>query len=136
VVQIYQNLTTGNQKLVAQFSGQKHDTVENWLRVLSDIRNICAHHGRLWNRAFVSPPILPAGMFRFPPQATRYAAQAAVIVVFLRHFYPDARWISRVSALMDETPEVDTAAVGFPASWKHDPFWGLPPPDVDPACHI
>ena len=133
---IYQNLTTANQKQIAQFSGQKYDTIENWLRVLSDIRNICAHHGRLWNRAFVSPPILPAGMLRYPPHPTRYAAQAAVIVALLRHFYPDTRWMNRVVALMDETPEVDPAAMGFSSSWKNDPFWGLPPPEMDPACYI
>lgn len=133
---IYQNLTTANQKLVAQFSGQKYDTIENWLRVLSDVRNICAHHGRLWNRAFVSLPSLPAGMLRYPADPTRFAAQAAVIASMLRHFYPETRWMERVVALMDATPEADPAAMGFHGSWRYDPFWRLPPPDLDPACHI
>jgi abortive infection bacteriophage resistance protein len=133
---IYQNLTTANQKLVAQFSGQKFDTVENWLRVLSDIRNICAHHGRLWNRAYVSPPIILAGMLRYPLHQTRFAAQAAVIMAMLRHFYPDNHWVRRVAALMDATPEIDPIAMGFHSSWKYDPFWGLPPQDIDPACYI
>lgn len=133
---IYQNLTTANQKLVSQFYGQKYDTVENWLRALSDIRNICAHHGRLWNRAFVTPISFPTGLIRYPLDPTRFAAQAAVIVSLLRHFYPDTRWMLRVAALMDANPEADPTAMGFPPSWKHDPLWGLSQPDIDPACHI
>lgn len=133
---LYQQLTTANQKLIAQFYGEKYDTVENWLRVLSDVRNICAHHGRLWNRAFVAVPVLPSGLLRFPVAPARFAAQAAVIVAMLRHFYPETRWMQRVAALMDATPEADPAAMGFHASWKHDLHWGLPQPDIDPACHI
>jgi abortive infection bacteriophage resistance protein len=133
---IYQHLTTANKKLVAQFSGQKYDTLENWLRVLSDIRNICAHHGRLWNRAFVSPPLLPPGILRYPVVPARFAAQATVIVALLRHFYPDTGWMQRVAALIENTPEADPTAMGFPASWQHDRFWGLKMPDDDPACHI
>ncbi len=133
---IYQNLTTANQKVVAQFSGQKYDTFENWLRVLTDVRNICAHHGRLWNRAFVTLPVLPAGLLRYQADPTRFAGQAVVIVALLRQFYPETRWMHRVAALMDESPEVDPAAMGFPASWRYDPFWGLPSPDIDPVCFI
>lgn len=133
---IYQNLTTANQKQIAQYSGQKYDTLENWLRVLSDIRNICAHHGRLWNRAFVSPPLMPTGMLQYRLQPTRYAAQVAVIVALLRHFYPDTRWLNRIASLMGETPEADPVAMGFHPSWRHDPFWGLPSPNIDPACYI
>src|SRR3546814_20148535 len=28
------------------------------VRHVTDIRNICAHHGRLWNRGFLAPPKL------------------------------------------------------------------------------
>src|SRR3546814_17309200 len=28
------------------------------VRHVPDIRNICAHHGRLWNRGFLAPPQL------------------------------------------------------------------------------
>jgi abortive infection bacteriophage resistance protein len=133
---IYQQLTTANQKLIAQFHGQKYDTVENWLRVLSDIRNICAHHGRLWNRAFVALPSFPTNLIRYPLDTARFAAQAAVIVSMLRHFYPDTRWMQRVATLMDAYPEADPAAMGFPPSWKHDPLWDLPPPESDPVYSI
>lgn len=34
-------------------------TLESWLRSLSDVRNICAHHGRLWNNKLVNNPKMP-----------------------------------------------------------------------------
>ena len=39
---------------------QVHDTVlKSWLLTLNTVRNICAHHGRLWNREFGVRPKIP-----------------------------------------------------------------------------
>ncbi|WP_420846979.1 Abi family protein [Methanolapillus ohkumae] len=32
--------------------------LENWFHGISIIRNICAHHGRLWNRTFSKKNII------------------------------------------------------------------------------
>jgi abortive infection bacteriophage resistance protein len=58
---IYQNLKSGNEKLyVALYFGlKKVEILENWMLCISNLRNICAHHGRVWNRRYTAKPFLP-----------------------------------------------------------------------------
>ena len=39
--------------------GLREELLVSTVKHLVDVRNICAHHGRLWNRGFRSPPRLP-----------------------------------------------------------------------------
>lgn len=38
------------RKRISLFYGLQPEVLTSWLRVLSSIRNICAHHDRLWNK--------------------------------------------------------------------------------------
>lgn len=38
------------QKKIVVNLGANAEILESWLKALNSIRNICAHHGRLWNR--------------------------------------------------------------------------------------
>jgi abortive infection bacteriophage resistance protein len=40
--------------------GASWDAVATWLRSLNDLRNVSAHHSRLWNRNSVDEPKLPS----------------------------------------------------------------------------
>ncbi len=42
--------------IAAAFGVASHETFANWVECLVDIRNICAHHGRLFNRSFQKQP--------------------------------------------------------------------------------
>ena len=59
--QIFSNLKKGNEKLaVAKHFGLNDiGILENWMHCFSNIRNVCAHHGRLWNRRFTAHIKLP-----------------------------------------------------------------------------
>jgi hypothetical protein len=46
------------QKISVAFNLQ-HDVLESWLHALSTGRNVCAHHGRVWNRSFTIWPKIP-----------------------------------------------------------------------------
>ena len=48
------------KKAIAKSLGlNKIDVLENWMHALSNLRNCCAHHGRIWNRRFVVSILLP-----------------------------------------------------------------------------
>ena len=53
---MFSNLKLGKEKkLVIKHYGLNDVRVlENWMHSFSNIRNICAHHGRLWNRRFTT----------------------------------------------------------------------------------
>ena len=63
---IYQNLNQGKEKsAVMRFFGLKDvRDMENWMLCVCNLRNICAHHGRVWNRRLTSLPRLPYNAVR------------------------------------------------------------------------
>lgn len=47
------------RRAIAAAYGVDEQVLASWLRHLSLVRNICAHHSRLWNRDFTITPTLP-----------------------------------------------------------------------------
>jgi abortive infection bacteriophage resistance protein len=39
------------ETLAAKYGIQRHALLTSWVRNLNNVRNMCAHHGRLWNRS-------------------------------------------------------------------------------------
>lgn len=58
---LFAGLKTADQDAIAQSYGVSDGRVfASWLRGLNYLRNVCAHHSRLWNRNIVEEPRLPA----------------------------------------------------------------------------
>jgi abortive infection bacteriophage resistance protein len=92
------------------------------------IRNICAHHGRLWNKRFTVTMLQP----RAPrPLASSLHAPAGrniyntltTIAYMLGIIAPDASWQKRLAQLINTPPLVDIGSMGFPAGWQLLPIW-------------
>jgi len=47
------------RKQIAQQLGLQDPVLESWLASYVRVRNICAHHGRLWNRFLGVYPVIP-----------------------------------------------------------------------------
>lgn len=99
---------------------------------LVDVRNICFHHGRLWNRGFRSPPQLP----RKPRDlhATLDTSQVGFAagklynsLVLLLHLVkviePESCWREELVSVLNRYPMLDLITMGFPANWKERPYW-------------
>lgn len=103
---------------------------------LTTVRNLCAHHSRVWNRHFVFTfklPRRPIDLVKyFNPAAARNLYSTLVLIRYLLAIAsPDARWEERLVALIDEHSAVDPGAMGFPVNWKemdiwHDGTWKAP----------
>ncbi len=63
---IYKALTLDLQREVADSIGVHQSVLRTWLHTLSYVRNICAHHGRLWNRELAISPKFPNKPDRWP----------------------------------------------------------------------
>ena len=55
----YKALTLDLQKEIAEDIGVHQSVLRTWLHTLSYVRNICAHHSRLWNRELAISPKFP-----------------------------------------------------------------------------
>ncbi len=54
---IYRGLAkNSDKKRIADFFGVHHKVFTSWLHTLTYVRNICAHHARLWNRDLAIVP--------------------------------------------------------------------------------
>ena len=101
------------------------------VRHIVDVRNICAHHGRLWNRGFRLPPKLaqkPAPLMRTLDQgATQAPARLYNGLCMIGHVVstvaPDSTWMADLAAHLRTHPTNDLAVMGFPADWETRPLW-------------
>lgn len=114
--------------------GFKYPVLQSWFRSLSDLRNVCAHHGRLWNREFGSRPCRPKEIpahwpqlpqvvgTRIDPQRRLYL-QIIVILGLLEKISPHSTWKTRLLELFHEFGEFPKQAMGFPDGWELESFW-------------
>lgn len=57
---LFKNLKTDNaKKAIANYFGVSHSILESWMEHLVYIRNLCAHHCRLWNRIMTVKAAIP-----------------------------------------------------------------------------
>jgi abortive infection bacteriophage resistance protein len=56
---LYKLLVNPHRKILAEPFEVQPRVLENWLHAITVLRNLCAHHGRLWNRELPIKPILP-----------------------------------------------------------------------------
>jgi abortive infection bacteriophage resistance protein len=101
------------------------------IRHVTDIRNICAHHGRLWNRGFLHPPKLAINPQRLGQSLDQSATQAPAKLynglTMVRHVVeivcPDSSWAADIRKHIETHPTGDFASMGFPADWTTRPIW-------------
>ncbi|KFC74546.1 Abortive infection bacteriophage resistance protein [Bosea sp. LC85] len=99
---------------------------------LTVVRNICAHHGRLWNKQFTVTMMVPnsPGSLKLAmnPQTTRKLYNTlATVGYMLQVIAPGSEWRRHLIELLDAYPLAPPAEMGFPANWRVLPAWRLPP---------
>ena len=103
------------------------------VRHVTDVRNICAHHGRLWNRGFLQPPKIaqkPDDLrLSLDESATQAPAHLYNGLVMIGHVVrtvaPDSSWLSDLRDHLLTHPEADLGAMGFPGDWEDRPLWSI-----------
>lgn len=127
--QIFCNLRKGQQKsAVANHFGLNDISIlENWMHCFSNIRNICAHHARLWNRrltAHIKLPRNPQNPFLKNTKIYPYKLYAALCCMqyMLNNIQEDC-FKSKLLTIMGECPLAQEKEMGFPTDWKNENFW-------------
>ena len=130
---LYRNIHESHPKhSVAVTLGINETLLDSWLRTYVRIRNICAHHGRLWNVGLgVYPKLVASRTIPWPRQAGAvpihyrhrlYPALASLQCILVT-VSPGSSWRLRLADLLREYPSAPLAAMGFPNDWERDPFW-------------
>ncbi|MDK3019349.1 Abi family protein [Pseudodonghicola flavimaris] len=125
----YSNLKTrADRKAIADPFALDEAVVTSFAHHISTVRNICAHHGRLWNKRFTVtmtvpkyPAKLPVAMRDADP---RYLHNTLVMLDYLLALIaPGNEWKKRLVALIDGCPLADPSSMGFPADWRTRAVW-------------
>ena len=98
-----------------------HRQLGSWLHHLSIVRNVCAHHGRLWNREFTVTPTTPRSKpDGLAPRWNLRSRQLYNTLLIVLHFMdvvaPHHTWRDRLRdhlATLDAPGGIE--AMGFPA---------------------
>lgn len=126
--QIFENLrVNGERKAIAAPFGVDEQILRNWLHALTYLRNLCAHHSRLWNRQTVIKILVAKRHQTFLKVNDRFYAFAVVIHDLMQRIAPLTGWHHRLEKLLTDHPFVDPLAMGFPNDWRTEPFWALTP---------
>jgi abortive infection bacteriophage resistance protein len=123
--------TTGKQEIVNYFGLPRIDVLESWLETITVLRNLCAHHGRLYGRPlplqmrFLRSPTHPwvnQGHLSGDDAKSVYAVICAGKYL-LHTISPNNRFTQRLKKLLQDHPSVDPTKIGFPANWRSQPLW-------------
>ena len=125
---LFAALHNPERKAIAVPFGCDEKILQSWLHSLAYLRNLCAHHSRLWNRAFSIPPTIAKKHAKFlhHAQKDRFYALAVVLFELTQVTAPGTGWHERLKSLLAAHPTVPLAAMAFPANWSQEPFWNPP----------
>jgi abortive infection bacteriophage resistance protein len=137
----YENIKrNADRKVISTTYSLSPETLESLLQHCSYIRNLCAHHSRLWNRRFTItfqlPRTSPAALIPslHPPEDRRLYNTLVILTHMVGVIEPAPNWPHRlIHHLLTLKPHLFTH-MGFPNDWQQRPLWArlLSAP---PACH-
>ncbi|MFN6379874.1 MAG: Abi family protein [Flavobacteriales bacterium] len=129
----YQNLKDAPEKFAVahSFGIKKADILENWMFCFSALRNICAHHARLWNRRMTAHiklsyntthPFFNGKEISGIYNNKLYAALCATQYM-LDRIEPNNDFRQRLRTLIASIPLGQEKEMGFTQNWTQHPFW-------------
>jgi abortive infection bacteriophage resistance protein len=131
---LYGNISPSvkEKKAIARSLGlPNHEFLESWLKSIAYIRNICAHHSRLWDKK-LSTPLIPnnlKGTWLSNVSLTNLKRDGLYINLccikyLVDSIKPDNDFGSEVLGLLESyKQDVDLDKMHFPKSWDQDDLW-------------
>jgi abortive infection bacteriophage resistance protein len=119
---------------IAKRYGLLPDTLVSWVKSLAFVRNICAHHARLWNAGIVNQPKVPKAWEaaqvvhigdHFVQRSRVYGATAAASHL-IKRINPGTTWSSRMKdhwLAFPAMPFANAAQGGFLPGWDQETIW-------------
>lgn len=119
------------RKRIARSYDLSADGLESLLKHASYLRNLCAHHSRLWNRSFTITVSLPSAQppgilhaIHRNPAAERLIYNSIVLLGHVMDVVsPASDWKLRLKTHLLTLNRPDYSEMGFPPGWESLPFW-------------
>ena len=93
--------------------------LKNWLHMINHIRNICAHHGRLWNKQFAIKALIPKKIAQFQDVKNDKIFILIMLLEYMfKHLDTAGDFSHRIKSLLSEYPEIPLEGLGFTDDWE------------------
>lgn len=109
------------------FSKADADKLANWFQTINIVRNICAHHGRLYSRQLTTAPCF------ITPQkgkwvsawanSNRIYAPICIVKNFLDICSPNNKFTAEMKDIMKIVRPEQLPSMGFPRDWETEPLF-------------
>ena len=107
----------------------------SWLHSINYVRNICAHHGRLWNHIFAIQPTkykkpsadriwLSENELKTVKNSRLYYFLCTILYI-LQTVNPNTKFRVHFTELLNQYPNVNVHYMGFPKDWKNNSLWNI-----------
>ncbi|MFY8020916.1 MAG: Abi family protein [Bacteroidia bacterium] len=108
-----------------------HSELSSWLESITYVRNIIAHHSRLWNRNMVKRPVEhlnnPSGNWFTHPLVQSQSKKPYLIIscmIYLcNHLSPEHPIKTKILELISKNPNLPVYKLGFINDWRNEPLW-------------
>jgi abortive infection bacteriophage resistance protein len=130
ILTLFRGVEDNLQEEIANSVGIQIDVFKTWLLTLNTIRNICAHHSRLWDRELSLKPKLPREKHKIWHEVAignnRCFGILTIEKYLLNVIAPQSSWSERLANLLNTHPEIPLKAMGFPSDWEKTAIWKNP----------
>jgi abortive infection bacteriophage resistance protein len=129
----FQNIKDGTVRAeISRPYGVDEQIIKSFAHHLTYVRNVCAHHSRLWNREMTVGMKVPArpdwlGAAFNAEKPKRLYNTLVMLTYMLDTISARSQWRANLLALLGQHPKVDLAAMGFPADWRDSAIWETRP---------
>ena len=117
--------------IAKEFGLNRHSELYSWLEPITYIRNIIAHHSRLWSRNMVKKPTdhlnNPKGLWFANPLTSVQTKKTFLIIscmVYLcNQITPNHQIKAKILKLIEDNPKIPIYKLGFLNNWDNEPIW-------------
>ena len=126
---LYAGMKTIHQDAIAKkYGAASGKTFAKWLRSLNHIRNIAAHHSRLWNANIVDRSNVPPHLAGYQLDNAKPFLYLCLMKQVLDTICPNSEWGNRIKKLFAEFalqkhPAVSIRDTGCVTGWENWELW-------------
>jgi abortive infection bacteriophage resistance protein len=126
-------------RIAREFGVPTKKTMLSWLASVNYVRNVAAHHARLFNRKLVvvprrpkhgEVPLLTHLSATSAPKEFGVYSTLAVMAYLIKSIPSDRDWAERLAALLKAFPstrDIDVSSMGVGAGWLDEALWSSGP---------
>lgn len=116
--------------IAREFGLYNQKYLASWLLTVTVIRNIIAHHSRLWNRVIITkydwPKSTPEPLLSYTPDERQRRKLFPILSAMLymnNTISPGHHIKDELLKLFEAFPNIPLYKMGFPKNWKQEPIW-------------